>query len=214
MYVRPIFLMLLFFLAVGAFIRLAGGYALILPNLTYSSGSPHVLPGTETPEDTARSFYIFLDQGNYEHAWDISIEPDWIGNAPVAYKTEVVPSLATFAGWTNKTTFMTRLNRELGVNGIWLKLNNLQAQRLDRQVDGFAQELVERLDPEDVYVVRVRGHLLGACSIFQWEKEVPVIKIGGAYKVLLAGTKKAKTLFYQSWFTNIERIGDLKHGGV
>ena len=60
---RRITLVLLLFLLIGAFVRLAGGNALISSNLTFSSGTQVDLPGTGTPEDTAESFYVFLDKG-------------------------------------------------------------------------------------------------------------------------------------------------------
>jgi len=201
---------LLLFLLIGAFVRLAGGHALISANLTYSSGTTNVLPGIGTPEDTVTSFYGFIGKGLYANAWEISIEPDWTGQATVPYKTEVKPSLASSPAGRKKEHFIKRLNEELGSYGSSLKLNNIQAHRLARGRNDLTAEIVQTLQPEEVYAVQVSGHLLGACSIFQWEKEVTVINIGGEYKVILDGTKQAKSFFYQSWFANIERIADLR----
>ncbi len=100
---------------------------------------------------------------------------------------------------------------ELGVNGIWLKLNNIQAHKLESDSGDLPEEIVDTLDPEEVYAVRVNGHLLGACSIFKWEKDVTVVNIMGEYKIFLDGTKQAKSFFYQSWFSNIEKIADLRN---
>ena len=56
-------LILLLFLVLGIFLRLASGHPLLSASLTYSPGTRNILPGTATPEDTARSFYIFIDEG-------------------------------------------------------------------------------------------------------------------------------------------------------
>ena len=99
---------------------------------------------------------------------------------------------------------------ELGKNGTWIKLNNIQAQKLGKGASDLTSELLKSLKPEEVHSVRVKGHLLGACSIFQWEKDVLVITLGGEHKLLLEGTKKAKSFFYHSWLSNIKRIADLR----
>jgi hypothetical protein len=59
-------------------------------------------------------------------------------------------------------------------------------------------------------VVRARGTLLGACTIFSWQKTLPVSGEGGRFRLLLSGTKPANSLFYQEWFADLRRIGSLR----
>ncbi len=205
-----IILVLLLFTLIGICVRVANGHALISPNLIYSPGTRSVLPGTATPEDTARSFYMFIDEGEYERAWDISIEPNWLGDSTALYKAAVQASPASFSGWTDKVNFTKRLVMELGRKGTWIRLNNISAQQAEYTLDPVTDDVVKALHPEDVHRIRVEGHLLGACSIFQWEKDLVVLTLGGEHKILLEGTKRAKSFFYQSWISNIERIADLR----
>ncbi|MCP4395859.1 MAG: hypothetical protein GY801_00915 [bacterium] len=207
---NTIILFLSLFVLIGIFVRLASGYALISHSLTYSPGTRNVLPGTATPADTARSFYMFIDEGEYESAWDISIEPDWLGEAEALYKAAVESSPSSFSGWIGKVDFTERLAMELGKKGTWIRLNNISAQKAEYALDPLTDDVVKALHPEDVHTLRVEGHLLGACSIFQWEKDVVVLTLGGEHKILLEGTKNAKSFFYQSWFSTIERIADLR----
>ena len=60
------------------------------------------------------------------------------------------------------------------------------------------------------YSVSVHGSILGACSIFSWNKKLTVLQVGRSYRVLLDGGKEANSFYYQSWFTGFERIGDLR----
>ncbi len=195
---------------IGIVVRLASGHALISHSLVYSPGTRNVLPGTATPEDTARSFYMFINEGEYELAWDISIEPDWLGDSSALYKLAVESSPSSFAGWTAKTDFTERLVMELGKKGSWIRLNNISAQKTEYTLDPLRDDITKALHPEKIHTIRVQGHLLGACSIFRWEKDVVVLTLGGEHKILLEGTKSAKSFFYQSWFSNIERIADLR----
>lgn len=204
------FLLLLF--AAGAFLRFAGGRALISTDLVYAKGGEQKLPGTRTPEDTVRSFYLLIDRGSYEQAWEMSVEPNWKGVSFVPYKDEVVAGSSPNITWTGKEEFSRRLEMELGVNGIWLRLHDVEAETLGES-ENTVDPLLEVLSPEAVYLVRATGTLLGACTIFGWDKDLRVVRIDGEYRVFLEGTKAAKSFFYQSWFSNIEKIGTLRPGG-
>ena len=207
---RTIILALVLCGVIGAVVRLASGHPLLSADLTYAPGTRNIVPGTATPEDTVRSFYMFIDAGQYEQAWDISIEPAWLGALTASYKAAVQASPSSFTGWTGKADFTKRLTMELGNNGTWVRLNNIYAQPSELVLSPVTHELIKALHPEEVRTIRVKGHLLGACSIFRWEKDVVVLTLGGEHKLLLEGTKNVKSLFYQSWFSNIERIADLR----
>jgi hypothetical protein len=200
--------LLLAALAAGVFLRAGSGTALLSSNLVYAAGLPATLPGTRTPEDTARSFYLLLDRGEYAKAWDLALEPDWNGGIRVPYRSALVPS-GSLSGWTGKPAFVERLTDELGAGGYWLRLNGVEATE---NPSGAPLEPVvrERLGAQLVTPVHVTGSLLGACTIFHWEKDLPVVRIGKGYKVLLPGTKAANEQYYQAWFTNIRKIGTLR----
>ncbi len=147
------------------------------------------------------------------------------------------PGGAPFS-WTAKEAFVARLTAELGAGGYGLKLNDVTAARealppapgaasapggaASSSPDGAAPvfapqvlhpQVLQRLQPRgvrEVQAVRVSGSLLGACTIFRWEKSLPVARVGGAWRVLLPGTKGEKAFFYESWFADVQRIGSLR----
>lgn len=199
-------------LLAGAVVRLLSGEALISTTLVYAKSTPEEIPGNRAPEDAVRSFYLMLDRGMYEEAWAITVEPDWAGRAYVPYKEAVSPGPAPAAP-TPREQFVQRLNAELGHGGIWLKLHGVEARRLTEPGPPSMELPVEGLEAESACRVRADGRLLGACTIFSWTKELEVVEVDGRYRVLLEGTKSSGALFYQEWFTNVERIGTLRPVG-
>jgi hypothetical protein len=195
---------------VGSLIRIIGGNALFIPDLTYSSGKKEKFSGTKTPEATAKSFYMLIDSGNYEGAWEICLEPDWTQGERVTYHDEVSDNPSIIPGWSSKEGFVSRLSQEIGHRGYGITLNNIHAQRIGQIDNSIISHHYGLDDIEDVVSILVNGQMLGACSIFKWEKSVIVLSIDGKYKVLLDGTKPQNSFFYQSWFSRIERIGNLR----
>jgi hypothetical protein len=145
----------------------------------------------------------------YEEAWAIVAEPDWAGRAYVPYKEAVTAGVVPAAP-TPKEQFVQRLKAELGYGGIWLKLHGVEARRLSEPVPPPAEMPVAGLQADSSCRVRAEGWLLGACTIFSWTKELEVIEIDGSFRLLLEGTKRPSALFYQEWFTNVEKIGTLR----
>jgi len=193
----------------GAVVRLVGGDALISTTLVYARSMREEMPGTATPEDTVRSFYLMLDRGLYEEAWEIAVEPDWAGRAHVPYKEGVSAGPAAAAP-TPREQFVQRLNAELGYGGIWLKLHGVAARRVAGPGAPPASLPVADLEARSAWRVQAYGRLLGACTIFSWSKELEVLEVEGGYRVLLEGTKRPTHLFYQEWFSNVEKIGTLR----
>jgi len=211
---KRIYLLLLCIFLVGALVRALSGTTIFHSTLIYSSGKKDRLPGLKTPEAVVKSFYMFIDTGEYERAWEISLEPDWIRDrSAVTYRDEVREEPGSFSGWTEKDKFVARLIQSLGEKGKGITLNRIETHESGKlRIDEVIQ-IKNRYDSigfDDAYSVRVSGQLLGACSIFKWEKDLVVLDIDGTYKLLLSGTKRKKTFFYQSWFSNIEHIGDLR----
>jgi len=220
----PLFPGIVFIL--GFFIRILSGSPAIHTDLVYSPGIRQRPPGTRTPGDTAVSFYMLLDNGQYEQAWELVLEPDFVGTGRAAAFTEKVgPGSGTFYGWTDKERFVERMKQELGPGGTGITLKNIRVDSV-RRIDFTQYEskhplqgnLLEEFSIKGsllprvggAYLVDVSGNLLGACTIFRWDKQVVVLHIDKKYRLLLSGTKTAKSFFYQSWFSNIEKIGNLR----
>jgi len=248
----PLFLGIVFIL--GFFIRILSGSPAVHTDLVYSPGITQKPPGAKTPGDTAVSFYMLLDSGQYEKACDLALEPDFIETGKVASFTERVRP-GTFYGWTDKDRFTERMRRELGHGGTGITLKNIRVDSVyavdfaqyesehplkryplkryplkrhplkessllglslqdeslqDSPLQGVPLQDATLQGVEDAYLVDVSGNLLGACTIFRWDKQVLVFRIGKKYKILLSGTKSTKSFFYQSWFSNIKKIGNLR----
>lgn len=204
--------------AAGAAVRVLSGNAILHTDLVYSPAQKESIPGATNPESTARSFYLYVDGGMYDKAYDVSLEPVLRQGGSYEEKT----GLDRFSGWTSREEFVSRMNRELGHGGSGIRLGSIRAGEAalfggtsargtepDR-----ADTLLSRIaELEGAYRVPVSGHLLGACSVFNWKKDLTVVKTAGQYKVLLDGTRGARTFSYQSWFENIEKLADLRGGG-
>ena len=211
---KRVYLLLLCTFLMGALVRVLGGNSILHNALIYSSGKKDKPPGVKTPEAIVKSFYMFIDNGEYDRAWEISLEPDWRRDrTAVTYRDEVREEPGSFPGWTGRDSFVARLTQSLGESGRGITLNNIETHESDKLPIDEVTQIKNRYDKivfNEVYSVRVSGQLLGACSIFKWEKDLLVLDIDGDYKVLLGGTKRKNSFFYQSWFSNISRIGDLR----
>jgi hypothetical protein len=200
-------------LAGGAFLRLLSGGPLVQTDLTYSAAKKEKLPGIKTPENTVRSFYFFIDNGSYEEAWNIILEPDWTeGESSVSYFEDVKGDPEGITKWTGKNESVKRLKRELGEKGSRLTPNNIEATLVKKVDTEFSAEITPLNEVKGVYKVRAEGHILGACSIFKWNREFYVVETRRGYRVLLNGTKGNKEFFYNSWIENIKKFGTIRGG--
>jgi hypothetical protein len=213
---KKIIAFLVFFFIAGALIKILSGIPVFQSNLIYSSGKKMKPPGTDTPSHTAVSFYMLIDSGKYEQAWEMALEPDWVsGGSDVSYFDEVGPGHGDFQGWTPKKEFVERLTGEIGKRGGKIRLSNYEAQDVSFQESEFEENTqyvknFENVDFETIDKVEVRGHMLGACTIYKWDKELFVVKVDGNYRVLLSGEKQSRSLFYQSWFSDLINYGNIR----
>jgi len=189
----------------GLLLRAAAGGGLLSSTLVYSAPVKQAAPGSRSPADAVRSFYLLLDQGQYAEAWELAREPDYTGSGNAPYRSQVSAE-ALMRGWTSREAFVSRLNDELGYGGAWLRLADVQAEETQLAQAGP----LPRGGPEVAAAVRAHGTLLGACTIFHWEKVLPVTRSRGRYQLLLPGTKAAGALFYEEWFANVRQIGTLR----
>jgi hypothetical protein len=203
-------ILLFCFVVFGVFFRVIGGNRIIITDLIYSPGVQTVFPGARTPENTARSFYLHIDRGEYERAWELSLEPDWTGkDTQELFFREVAEDPKGFYGWTTKERFITRNTEELGADGTGVTLKSVEA-RILRAVD--TQEYTGRYGIDGIekaYLLEVTGRLLGSCSLLRFRTNLVVLVINGENRVFLCGTKPNDSYFYQTWFSEIKISGSI-----
>jgi hypothetical protein len=195
-------------IALGAVVRWAVGVPLLHTDLlmggpaagaTATADAPASAIG---PEAAAVSFYQFLQRGEYGKAWEVSLEPDWAGGPNASYMKEIAPS-AQASGWTTEPDFVRRCTDDIGSG---MKLNAVQVVRLPAVPDTPESKAASALGASRLYGVRATGHMLGACMIYRWERDLVVAEIGGRYRVILPGTKAARASFHQEWFSNLSLV--------
>jgi hypothetical protein len=213
--VKRIYVILCFvLLLLGSTVRLMSGTPLLFTRLVYASGKRARSPGTRTPEDTVKSFYLYIDSGEYERAYGVILEPDWrVTPDRVSYNEEIIPRSDGFQRWTGEDEFVQRSIFEIGRGGTGITLNSLEAvivEELNPQAYG---ERFRLRDLTAAYRVEVSGNILGACSIFSWRNELVVLQVDSGYRVLLSGTKRSGSFYHHSWFSGYKRIGTIRAGG-
>ncbi|MCK4923683.1 MAG: hypothetical protein KAS61_01845 [Spirochaetes bacterium] len=196
---------------VGVALRALSGNEIVLTTLIYSPSEKVRYPGSRTPEDTVKSFYLSIDNGDYERAYSLILEPRWT-EEPASYREAVVVEENIFRGWTEEEEFLRRLKYEIGIKGSGITLNSINAHMVEELEADTYFNAFDIAGLRSTFGVEVHGNILGACSIFSWRKELTVLQIGRRYRVLLDGTKEADSFYYQSWFTGFEKIGDIRGG--
>lgn len=196
---------------VGVALRALSGHEIVLTTLIYSPSEKVRYPGSRTPEDTVKSFYLSIDNGDYERAYSLILEPRWT-EEPASYREAVVVEENIFRGWTEEEEFLRRLKYEIGIKGSGITLNSINAHMVEELEADTYFNAFDIAGLRSTFGVEVHGNILGACSIFSWRKELTVLQIGRRYRVLLDGTKEADSFYYQSWFTGFEKIGDIRGG--
>ena len=193
----------------GAAFRVLSGHEILLSSLIYAPSVKVRYPGSRTPEDTAVSFYLSIDNGDYERAYELILEPRWT-DVPASYRDAVEAENGQFKGWTEEREFLNRLRHEIGPGGSGIKLNSVSAHVLHELESDLYARAFDINGLRSAYSVNVEGSILGACSIFSWKKNLTVLQVGRRYKVFLDGGKEANSFYYQSWFAEFEKIGDLR----
>jgi len=203
-------------IVLGAVVRFVGGVPLLQTDLMMAPEGAGPVAGpaagvatSGTPEMAAASFYAFLKQGEYAKAWEMALEPDWPGALGASYQQEVAPSPRA-SGWTTEADFVRRCTADIG-SGI--KLNGIQVVRLPSPRESAEGRAASALGATRLYGVRASGHMLGACLIYRWDRDLVVADIGGRCRVVLPGTKAARTSFHQEWFSNLSLVGSLRASG-
>ena len=203
---------LIFLFLAGVFFRVVNGNKIISSDIVYSKRINSDVPILDTPENVVKAFYLYIDKGNYGKAWSISIEPIWSrGNDRNIYKCGIKASCSKFKGWVNKEDFVRRCDNEIGKMGTYISISEITTTRVTVNKNDKIIKCINRFYPSSsLYTVQVNGRLLGACGVYSWIKYVPVIKVNSNFKVILSGEKSKNSLFYESWFSNRNRIANLR----
>jgi hypothetical protein len=195
-------------IAIGSIARLSTGTPVLQTDLAPAAvaGAP---ARSGTPESAVLSFYERLARGQYDKAWELSVEPSWKGARGTAYRDAVTASGAP-DGWTPEKVFVARCADDIGEP---LKLNGITAAPLSAAPGGPEVSAAAARANGRVFGVHASGQMLGACVIYRWDKDLIVAEIDGAWKVVLPGTRPAKSFFHQAWFSNMTMVASLRASG-
>jgi len=200
----------LLFLAViiaGAVFRFSFSVPLIITELVYRPPSKAFIPKAKNPELAVQRFYMLIDEGRYGEAFDLIIEPDWVeSDLPAPYRESVIAMPDRYSGLVSKEEFITRSRGEMGPKGIYFSLSNLDSSVLKNKEEELPwNSLIDYPEFEEIVFVKVWGDFLASCAVYRWEKELPVIKTGNGYKLILEGTKNVKENYYLTWINFSEK---------
>jgi hypothetical protein len=152
--------------------------------------------------DFVKGQYTLLGEGKYHELSQNVVEGLWRkeSNGYVC------------SGLVQKDAFETQLEDDLGI-GAWrlhfVKLTAAGYSVVDRRSFGVLlsreSQILNDIDPSksigSVFVVKMSGHNTGHCSIVQWERLVPVIRMQGRYVMLLRGAPEVYSLVHnEEWF--------------
>jgi hypothetical protein len=152
--------------------------------------------------DFVKSQYLLLAEGRYKELSRNVVEGRWTG----------LSKNYAFDGLVPKGAFETQLEDDLGA-GAWrlhfVTLKPVGYSMVDRPA--FAtllkreSEILDGIDPsqsiENVFVVTMSGHNTGRCSIVEWERPVPVVRLKGTYTMILRGAPEVYSLVHnEEWF--------------
>jgi len=192
-------------LAVGTALRAFSGTPLFQTDLApVASGGSTADQGS--PEAAVAAFYAAVGAGDYDRAWELSLEPRWAGAARAGFSDAVGTSPAA-DGWTAQQDFVSRCRDDIGDG---LRLNGVQVQRTPDAPETAEAEVAAGLAGARLFSVHASGQMLGACVIYRWDRDLAVARIDGRYRVVLPGTKERKTFFHQAWFSNLTFVASLR----
>jgi hypothetical protein len=191
----------------GIIIRVFSSVPLIITELVYIPPSIETIPKAGNPESTVRRFYMLIDVGRYEEAYDLVLEPDWVkSDRPAPYRDAVSASPSGYYGLISKEEFLDRSRGEMGPRGIFFSLSKIKSSKLKQSGITLPYEsIIEYPEYKEALIVKAWGDFLSSCAIYRWEKELPVINTGNGYKIILDGTKMSKENYYLTWLNFSEK---------
>ncbi len=208
-------LICLFLFIAGFLLRLRAGW-LVLPWFTASpTNNASTTPPLALPPglaETVMDFYQWLDRGDYQDAFQVSLENKWQARMPDTY----VP-----IGLVPEVEFIQAATEAWGVNGADLTINQMMLVSAFR-VDPETQLRSERPelytlaalppgDPvEEIYEVGMSGSLLERCAAWQWSKHLLVARLAsGGWRILLSGVPNSQVSLLQVFFLDQNPLAGL-----
>ena len=152
--------------------------------------------------DFVKAKYTLLGEGKYQELSQNMVEGVWAGE----------PNNYVIQGLAQKDWIERQLEDDLGVNAWRLRYITLKAvgySVVDRQSFGALlkreNQMLDLVDPsksaKKVFLVQMSGHNTGRCSIMQWDRQVPVVRLQGKYVILMRGTPAVYSLVHnEQWF--------------
>lgn len=146
--------------------------------------------------------YERLDDGEYEKLAENYIEGRW----------EKQNGEYAVSGIMDRETSVALLKDDLGVNGWRIRFVILKAidyYTLPRESfpEEFKREaaVLDYVDPEkkvgEIHIVVLTGHVTGRCSIVDWVRPVPVVRIDGGLQMIIRGMPEVYMLLHkEQWF--------------
>lgn len=188
---------------------------------TASAAAIHSQATSRLIESVLR-FYHLIDDGQYAQAYALCLENKW--QIPAEEEASIV-------GLVTEQEFVQTLNQEIGPQGlgqdiIKIAVTNIEPLTItDPMLSGYPELhtlhfLEASYQVRNIYMVTVNGALLGRCSQWDWEKQLPVAhlesKMGESWRLLLPGKVDERFPHYMAWFTDrvpwnmprITKIGD------
>jgi len=152
--------------------------------------------------DFVKAQYTLLGEGKYQELSQNMVEGVWAGET----------NNYAIQGLAQKDWMARQLEDDLGVNAWRLRFVTLKAvgySVVDRQSFGALMkrenQILDLLDPsksaKKVFMVQMSGHNTGRCSIMQWDRQVPVVRMQGKYVLRMRGPPKVYSLVHnEQWF--------------
>lgn len=151
--------------------------------------------GLSETEAIVFKIYYCIDQGNYVDLYNLSFEGRW------SAKNDEIGKVKSYLldGLMNQNNFIGHASKDYGKNGWRLHFTSLEITNLTNisRAD-FASdfphenEILNYVDQENnierIYIVNVKGYIVGSCAITDWEKKLPLIWTDQGWKAIVTGT--------------------------
>ncbi|MCP4374412.1 MAG: hypothetical protein GY797_40865 [Deltaproteobacteria bacterium] len=192
----------MYFIAIIAFVSIMSGFI---------TGERLQRRGNNEIEQIVFRMYDDIDTGNYEELFQLSFEGRW-KKKPEQKKERFY----YFDGVVSKEHFLKRAGKDFGKNGWRIRFTSLEIRAIrpftrPEFADHYPREheILRHVDASNditkIYVVEIKGYMVGRCAILDWEKELPIVWTNQKWKALIRGNPADFDIFHrEQWFTNIK----------
>lgn len=162
-------------------------------------------------ENVVLKIYNCIDKGNYVDLYYNSCEGRWIEKSREIGK----PKVYSLDGLVEKNVFLEHALADYGKNGWRLHFSALEItdvttiSRADFASKFLHEnEILNHIDHEkdfkEIYIVNVKGYIIGSCAIADWEKKLPLIWTGKSWRAIVTGTPEdLNPIHREQWLTDI-----------